>query len=282
MRPDMSKVIVERPRWGSRMSLPRRFRRIDMKHVALDEDEVEPMPGRVGHRRAARLTGRSKSLSENLNPLRRWLEKQIGRRWDDVWSELTAHLRADNTVQQHVRDHVADFVAWRTFERGGEIFAASRRWGSPRPVGDWRGPELYVDPATAVLCRARRRNAWKAVQRRQEAERRRALAARMRVVDQRRQLHLLADGSWWEVTLAAVPTGTIVEAGRRRTVYLPVTDVVLRTGLSTLAPADLYDRHYVHAVAKRPLSAREIRSLGLRQPAVGSVGSRSPSAPPPR
>lgn len=265
MRPDMSKVIVERPRWGSSMGLARRFRRIDMKRVALDEDDVEQMPGRVGHRRAARLTRRSKSLSENLNPLRRWLEKQVGRRWDDVWSELSANVRADNTVQQHVRDHVADFVAWRTFVRDGQVFAASRRWGSPCRVGDWRGPELYVDPVTAVLCRARRRDAWKAEQRRREADRRATRDARMRVIDERRQLHLLADGNWWEVKLARVPRGTIVEGGRRREVCLPVTDVVLRAGLSPLDAGVLYDRHAVYAVAKRPLSAREIRSLGLRE-----------------
>ena len=61
MRDDMSKVIVERPRWGSRMGTRegRRYR------------ASEDVPGKIGMTQG--YTTR-KWLNENLAPLRRWLE----------------------------------------------------------------------------------------------------------------------------------------------------------------------------------------------------------------
>src|SRR5829696_5793202 len=103
MRDDMFEVIIERPRWGSRMPYRRRARRIDAKaSLARDSDSL---PSYFGMRRWA-LLGQSKSLNENLAPLRRYLEGQVNRPWNKVWSEISANLAATSTVQQHVRDHV--------------------------------------------------------------------------------------------------------------------------------------------------------------------------------
>jgi len=52
-----------------------------------------------------------KVLNENLAPLRRYLERQVGRKWDKVYAEISAQLRPTSAVQQHVRDHLHDFVA---------------------------------------------------------------------------------------------------------------------------------------------------------------------------
>lgn len=266
MRPDMSKVIVERPRPGSRRRVPRRFARIDLKRVAHNEDAVEPLPSRIGHRRAAGIAGDRKILNENLAPLRRWLERQIGRRWDEVWSEISANVRADNTVQQHVRDHVHDFVAVHTVVRDG-VVCQLRRWRGLVAVGSLAGQELYVDPTTGVLARGRERHAWTRERRHEAMLRRAALARRMRPVDEWCQLHLLADGNWWEVRLAPIPRGQVVTTdGRYRTVELSVTDVVHRAGLAHLPIRELYGRDGVYAVAKRPLSAREIKNRRLREP----------------
>jgi hypothetical protein len=64
-------------------------------------------------RRSQRERGGYKMLNENLAPLRRFLERQIGRPWDKVYSEIAERLRVDSTVQQHVREHLRDFVATR-------------------------------------------------------------------------------------------------------------------------------------------------------------------------
>src|SRR5688572_532029 len=76
MREDMFKVIVERPRRGAGWSGER-------APDALDEDARAHES--IVHRHRQR-----KSLNENLNPLRRWLERQVDRPWDKVYSELCA------------------------------------------------------------------------------------------------------------------------------------------------------------------------------------------------
>src|ERR1700736_4474108 len=99
MRSDMARVIVERPRIKAHGS---------NKGRAVDWDD---MPSHEGMRRARALRGDRRQLNENLAPLRRYLERQVGRPWDKVYSEISRHLRVDNAVQQHVRDHLRDFVA---------------------------------------------------------------------------------------------------------------------------------------------------------------------------
>ena len=103
MRPDMAKVIVERPRlkrhaWNKPKGYRRRLRRFG---------EDGP-PCREGIK--ARWQGRTKDLNEHLGPLRRYLDSQVGRPWDQVFSEICAHIDRSSAVQDHVRDHVEDYV----------------------------------------------------------------------------------------------------------------------------------------------------------------------------
>jgi hypothetical protein len=96
MRDDMFEVIIERPRLGSRMKHQRRTRRIDAKVTAAQDPDS--LPFHIGLSRWAKL-GPSKSLNENLVPLRRYLERQVNRLWNKVWSEISANLSAASTVQ---------------------------------------------------------------------------------------------------------------------------------------------------------------------------------------
>jgi hypothetical protein len=91
MRKDMAKVIVERPRQG-------RYTRI--KKTPRD---FEDCPSKEGMRKPYL---NRKSLNENLNPLWRFLERNINRPWDKVYSEICENLKTTSTVQQHVRDHI--------------------------------------------------------------------------------------------------------------------------------------------------------------------------------
>lgn len=134
MRDDMARVIVKRPRIPAFNSRKGRHR------------PLEELPPREGMRRARAERGDRKTLNENLQPLRRYLERQVGRPWDKVYSEIAKHLRVSNTVQQHVRDHLRDFVAVKPRRlscawRQGEVL-----WYQP----------LYVDPVTGLLCRTDR------------------------------------------------------------------------------------------------------------------------------
>jgi len=138
MREDMAKVIVERPRVGDWP--PRKGRAVPL----------EDLPEREGMRRRFRGWGRRRELNENLNPLKRYLEKQMGRPWNQVHAEISRWLKPTSTVQQHVRHHLADFVAG--------VPRQTRQPFHPSPPdlfkGYWRQP-LYVDARDGILKRTR-------------------------------------------------------------------------------------------------------------------------------
>jgi hypothetical protein len=184
MREDMSRVIVERPRIIDSVGRKGRSR------------PLEDLPKQEGMRRSQRERGGYKTLNENLAPLRRFLERQVGRPWDKVYSEIAERLRVDSTVQQHVRDHLRDFVATRP--RRGICAWYTRGGGSL-----WHQP-LYVDPRDGILKRTDRLPEAKA-RRRKEAERSRKQAPADRVeLSSGCELRRI-DGIWYEITLVPLP-----------------------------------------------------------------------------
>jgi hypothetical protein len=264
MREDMAHVIVHRPRRGGGR---------ERKGRAASFDEL---PSHEGMRRPYMVAGEPKELNENLAPLRRYLERQVGRPWDKVYSEIARHLRVDNTVQQHVRDHLSNFVA--TKPRVGK-----RRFGFL-----WY-QSLYVDPNDGLLKRTDRLEA-KTIPRR-----------RPRPHEEPERIHLSADrelrrvdGLWYEVTLAPLPDPEYREFTELRKIPLklymrtsPVVEMEMRVRrLVTPAVRDTVsgavvpvgpeiddakawaeyrrchpDRRY--AVGKRTLSRRELKRHGL-------------------
>src|ERR1700735_4134338 len=176
MRDDMARVIVERPR------IP------DFKDRRKGRSRpLEALPAHEGMRRPHLLHGDGKTLNENLRPLRRYLERQVGRPWDKVYAEIAANLRVDNAVQQHVRDHLRDFVAVKARRH-------NHGWRGVRAGGLWWQP-LYVDPLTDLLCRTDRLPEEKA-RRRRLNNRPRPPVDRIALTDDRelRRLH----GFWFE------------------------------------------------------------------------------------
>jgi hypothetical protein len=272
MREDMARVIVERPRKGGHRSRSSR------------RQEYEDLPAHEGMRRPWAVRGEQKELNENLAPLRRYLARQVGRPWRKVYSEIAAHLRIDSAVQQHVRDHLRDFVAVTPRRNIGTWHASFRG-------GLW-WQELYVDPATGLLCRTDRLPEEKA-RLRKKKNRGNAPVDRI-ALPEHRELRLI-NGIWYELQLALLPEpiyrafpevrkvplrGHYVQRGpfvevemdARRLVSPPVRDIA--TGeLIAVGPAiddvgswkryryERPDRRY--AVAKRALSRRELRRHGI-------------------
>lgn len=271
MREDMAHVIVERPR--IKPYNRRKGRRLDPEHL----------PAHEGMRRGHAWRGDRKELNENLAPLRRYLEQQVGRPWNKVYSEIAMHLRVDSAVQQHVRDHLRDFVAlaprrnihdWRSLFRGG-------LW--------WQ--RFYVDPVTGLLCRTDQLPEEKA-RRRSRQNRQPPPLTRVALSDNR-ELRLI-NGLWYEVRLAKLPEPIYrasqesvklplhiygrkdrsfdAEMNVRRLMPPPVWDVVTKSMIAVGPPIDdpaswknyrraQPDRRY--ATAKRVLSRRELRQHGL-------------------
>ena len=187
MRDDMAKVIVERPRRKASGRLRGR----------LGSDwESQPTKQGMKYRWAD-----TKSLNENLAPLRRYLARQVGRPWAKVYSEISANLKATNAVQQHVRDHLKDYVAMKvSFNKAGEPMSVSR-W--------WRSYDFYVDPRDGILKRAKN-DTDKARKRAKEQRRQRVALEQSKISrinlapgsDLRR-----LNGIWFAVAYAVTPEG---------------------------------------------------------------------------
>jgi hypothetical protein len=193
MRDDMAQVIVERPRIPA-------FNCRKGRAQALDD-----LPAHEGMLRPHALRGDRKELNENLTPLRRYLERQVGRLWTTVYSEIAAHLRVDNTVQQHVRDHLRGFVA-----------VTPRR-----AIGGWRNrasglwyQRLYVDPITGLLCRTDQLPEEKA-RRSRMRQRPSTPVDRVPLTDDRELRRVR--GVWYEVRLAPLPSPNYRECRETQT-----------------------------------------------------------------
>ncbi len=256
MRKDMSKIIVERPRIGrgaARTQKPGRTR-------ALVDDDGESL--RASAREPKARAQKTKSLNENLSPLKRYLAAQVGRPWNKVYSELSENLKTTSTVQQHVRDHVEDFVAVKTRMRAGEVYV-SGRFGRDSKLSESHY-RLYVHPRTGLLGK---NEGWKSWNAKHKAEAKRVKterAKRLRVIDAETQLHCFA-GVWWEVKLAPIPhLRRAGEDGRVRAVQARYTDVVKRAKLSSLGGEELYCRRGVYATDKRQLSKAELKRHALK------------------
>jgi hypothetical protein len=253
MRKDMAKVIVERPRRGSADRV-RKGRTRPLEDS--DGDALRTSKGQA--RQPVNRAQKTKSLNENLAPLRRFLHAQVGRPWDKVYAEICENLRASNTVQQHVRDHVGDFVAIRTRMKDGKVVIADGWRGADVALADTY-QKLYVHPRTGLL---RKNEHWRShAQRYREARQRERdeRHARVRVIDAKTQLHRLDDDAWYEVTLARIGKDG---AG----VAKPIVDAVYAAKLSALQPHALYGKQNVYAAGIARLSKADLKGYDLHAP----------------
>jgi hypothetical protein len=235
MRSDMWKVIVERPRLGRgyAASLSNRARKL-LPHDH-DGDTLDVIDRSVR-------TQRSKSLNENLAPLRRYLERQVGRPWDKVYGEMRAHISFDNVVQKHVFEHLEQMIELRPQIVDGVLYTESG-W----PLVSRRRIALYVDPRTGIIRKPRPRDRADKNARRDDLASLGSNACLLKV-----------DGVWWHVTLAATP------ARRFSAPHVRVIDVVTKRApdYTYWSPPGAWHRYgapNVYAVAKRQASKRELR-----------------------
>jgi hypothetical protein len=199
MRPDMDKVIVERPRSGGGARRPKGIRK--RERLAMND----LLPSREGYRR--RWTSWTKHLNEHLGPLRRYLQSQVGRPWNKVYSEISRHLRLDSAVQSHVLDHLWDYVEVNTRLVNGVVCSTTGR-----PIGEsrswWRQPPLYyVCPKSGLLKGVRRSS----------RNQRPVVKPVFLEIDARRQWHQV-NGIWFEIELPG-PTSNPLTLGELQQPY---------------------------------------------------------------
>ncbi|MGO1070260.1 hypothetical protein [Lysobacter sp. CA199] len=255
MRKDMYKVIVERPRRGG-------FHSSRPPYDRQDERQRESLAFRHRHD--------PKWLNENLRPLERYLERQVGRRWDFVYSQLCARVDRRNTVQQHIHQHIDDFVAVQVTDIDGELHVM-QNWGGMIPLTEVR-QRLYVDPRNGCVMRneaaialrlQRHREHCLAVQARQAG-----WQAEVRKLGERTQLRRI-DGIWYEVELAPVPPRDEAHkpGQRKRSLErLFAFDAVTHKRVDRYngERCRMYGKCSLYAHHKRQLSRAELLDHGLR------------------
>jgi hypothetical protein len=206
MRPDMAKVICERERvpdfgcpergqWSKGKRNDIRFRNAEDAEEPWDE-----LPTKESMRNH-RFRNGVKQLNENLSPLRRYLEKQVGRPWDKVQSEVIKTCGNENAVQRHVMQHVRSYVEEQMVDVGGVLHQRVHHRFASNPGGlvplKESSADLYVDPRTRLLCRNKwlkrqRKRSSKAYRERKATE----LAKTQRVIDG--HSYVKRGGLWFE------------------------------------------------------------------------------------
>jgi hypothetical protein len=143
MRKDMNKLLCERQRGGWRLKTRRGHgRRFDWESAP----KRGPMPGKLR---------RTKWLSENLQPLERFLRSRLGHQWDRVYSEIRADLKFTRAIDLHILQHLDWMVhtKMRTVDGVIEVMHKNVGWRAIRPS------DLYVCPRTGQLRRFQPRHA---------------------------------------------------------------------------------------------------------------------------
>jgi hypothetical protein len=242
MRADMAKVIVERPRYGSRVhGKPKGFRR---RQRRLGEN----LPRHEGMKYGLGFAG--KMLNEHLGPLRRYLDSQVGRPWHKVFAEICARIDRSSAVQDHVRDHVDGYVAVHVVEIDGVCCWGGGGYGRyGTPLAQMYGRYWYVCPRTGILRR---------VPRRKPAQQSAPPAIRYISMGKDLQCRKI-DGVWYLVSLFPLPQP------EERRVHLGHLDVVLNRTIAALTNAEALKQygHSVYAVAKRRLLKKELSQFPI-------------------
>ncbi len=243
----MHKVVIERPRWnpgpgkhGRRANLP-----------------VELLPKFEGIKRPHTCR---KGLTDLLGPLKRWLQSQVGRHWNDVYSEACTVIKPDSVIRGHIKTHLLQFVERHTFMHKGKvcvldtgylghgiIAVTERRYGCSR---------FFVHPETGLVCAIPQKSRPAL-----RAERRAARAEKFRWLDYNFALKQIV-GIWFACQFRVVPP-----EGRFKAYDHALGQEVGRGGLLRR------DGQYLHCIAKRQLSRRELRRYGLRNAQV--IGAQS-------
>lgn len=110
MRNDMARILVERPR-RQRYGTPRKsYQKSYDWRTLLQEGREEESPVRDVQRRR-KYGYDAKVFDDFIAPLYRFLQKSVGRPWNDVFSEICERIKLDSTTQRHIRQHVDGYVS---------------------------------------------------------------------------------------------------------------------------------------------------------------------------
>jgi hypothetical protein len=198
MRGDINKLLCERERHGHSACYG------DTRNAKALSDSYEyAAGGKQSMSRRHNIRGYTKSFNENLNPLKGWLHKCLGKNWDKCYSELRKTFDARSVINQHILQHLYDYIDTKAFlDDDGRVMTIRRYNTTIVPIKQSYGI-YYVCPKSGVV-KLVNKQPRKSVIAEQEAEKQRKIDAVFRVYDKDTHLHLI-DGIWYAFTLKDMP-----------------------------------------------------------------------------
>lgn len=252
MRPDMGKVITERPRRGMRIKQPKGYK----KSMRIDEDA--PKSEKIRQKWILNWND-GKEFTDVLGPIVGFLNKNVGRPWSKVCSEISASLPASGGVSySHARDHLFQMVEERTQVIDGEVYDSRGM-----PLDRWWRDRFYVDQK-GFLRKAPRL----------EVKFNHKVPAFPKT-DEEEFLAEDQNGIWWAYTMKTYQaTGSKLSEhpllrphGIRTPIYPIAWDEMHRTFVTEPWPLKRWYGDAIYAAARRQLNKREIKRYGLRNKA---------------
>lgn len=241
MRADMAKVLVERPRPGSRHGS-----RPSNGYKKRCQKAMAHADGAPTRERITAPYNWTRPFNEHLAPLRRYIESQVGRPWNKIHAEICAHIDRGNVVQKHILTHLFEYVITHVILIDGEpCYGEGRRHGEPlRQKPRWLRNQWYVCPKSGLLKQV-------PPPRKHPPTDQTKPPAFVRVIETL-QCHYLK-GQWELVTVTPLP----VELKRY---YSNAVDVVLKRKVSNITDNEARAAYgaIVYATSRRPLRKREL------------------------
>ncbi|MDY6786220.1 MAG: hypothetical protein SW833_27350 [Cyanobacteriota bacterium] len=238
----LDRIVIERPRSGMRIS----SRRIKGHKKELGRITKEATIDGLLQPYLIKTRNRTKSFSDHISPLYRWLRSKVGQPWDKVYGELCWKLDSTTLSGQHILSHVWGFVERHVVIIDGIPYQKDRQ---NHALNGWRN-QLYVHPETGILCLAPKRKKAKS----QPCDN----IANIVQVDPLHQYRKL-DGVWYFVTFGSVLYKEVANdiLPHKELTYFKkiVKDVLLNQELSYNSAyreygSPIYARHKRHATKK--------------------------------
>lgn len=148
----LNEITIERPRSGMRCS-SRRLKGVQktlnrITEIASEDGLLSPY--------LIKTRDKTKSLSDHLGPLRRFLRSKVNQPWDEIYSDLCQRLDPNTMTGQHVISHLWDYVEQHVDLVDGIPYRkAYSRYGNYR-LGNGYRDEFYIHPETGILLLAER------------------------------------------------------------------------------------------------------------------------------
>lgn len=137
----------------------------------------------------------TKEFTDNVNPIRGFVRKNVGRKWDDVYSEFCDIYDQRSVLTKHLFQHLKQYVERKVLVHNDELMIRTR-WRGLQPLEE-AYIDYYVDPRDGIL-KCLHTPSYKSFNRQRKHDHEQELLKTIRPVDKLTEYHLI-NGTWFKV-----------------------------------------------------------------------------------